>query len=153
MTQAPAGGPAPEILRADPGRRRTAILIVFLALVLGTIGIGWGLPALQQWVWSDTGLGRVSRARTVCLAFGGVIVLTAAAVIGSGFRMARFGRTAVLSQRFPPPGMPVFRDTPQASGRPAIILGRLYRGTGFLIAGLGAALLVLGGYAVVLLWP
>jgi hypothetical protein len=153
MTQPPSGPSPPVVIRADPAIRRKAMIIIVLALVLGVIGIGWGLPALQRWVWSDPGVGRVSRARIVCLAFGGIIVLTAAAVIGSGFRMARFGKTAVLSQRFPPPGMPVFRDTPQAVGRPAIILGRLYRGTGFLIAVLGVALLVLGGYAVVLLWP
>jgi hypothetical protein len=148
-----APGPAPEVIRADPAMRRAAILIVVAAVVLGVIGIAWGLPALQSWVWSDTGLGRVSRARVVCLAFGGIIALTAAAVIVSGVRMARFGKRAVTAGRFPPPGMPVFRDTRPATGRPALILGRLYRGTGFTLVVLGAVLLGLGGYVVVALWP
>jgi hypothetical protein len=39
------------------------------------------------------------------------------------------------------------------TGRTATILGQAYRGIGIALAVLGAALLALGGYAVVLLWP
>lgn len=143
----------PELIRADPAMRRKAILIVLAALVLGTIGIVWGLPALESWVRADTFQGRVSRARVVCLTFGGIIVLLAAAVIGSGRRISRFGKAAVDLGRFPPPGMPVLRDSVAVTGRTATILGQAYRGIGIALAVLGAALLALGGYAVVLLWP
>jgi hypothetical protein len=39
------------------------------------------------------------------------------------------------------------------TGRPAVILGRFYQSIGITLAVLGVALLGLGGYAVVLLWP
>lgn len=149
----PASPPPPEMVRADPRRRRLAIIIVFVSLILVAFGIAWGLPALEEWVVSDTSPGRVSRARMVCLAFGGIIVLLAAAVIGSGRRISRYGKEAVAVGRFPPPGMPVFRDGVALTGRPAVMLGRFYRGIGITLAVLGVALLALGGYAVVLLWP
>jgi hypothetical protein len=133
--------------------RRKALVIVFVALIVGSFAIAWGLPALSEWVVSDTSPGRVSRARMVCLAFGGIIVLLAAAVIGSGRRIARYGKEAVTVGRFPPPGMPVFRDGVALTGRPAVILGRFYQSIGITLAVLGVALLGLGGYAVVLLWP
>ena len=149
---APATSP-PEVVRADPHRRRLAVLIVLVAMIVGAFGIVVGLPALEEWVVSDTSPGRVSRARMVCLGFGALIVLLAAAVIGSGRRIARYGGEAVAVGRFPPPGMPVFRDGVVLSGRPAAMLGRFYRGIGITLALLGVALLGLGGYAVVLLWP
>ena len=149
---APTTSP-PQIVRADPRRRRLAVVIVLVALILGAFGIAWGLPALAEWVAADTSPGRVSRARMVCLAFGAIIVLLAAAVIGSGRRIARYGKEAVAVGRFPPPGMPVLRDGVALSGRPALMLGRFYRGIGITLAVLGVALLGLGGYAVVLLWP
>jgi hypothetical protein len=49
--------------------------------------------------------------------------------------------------------MPVLRDSVAVTGRSATILGQVYRGIGLTLTVLGAALLALGGYAVVLLWP
>jgi hypothetical protein len=133
--------------------RRKALIILLVALVLGVIGIGFGLPALERWIMEDSGTGRVGRARIVCLAFGGIITLLAVAVVGSGRRIARFGREAVALGRFPPPTMPVLRTGTAVTGRPALLLGRLYLGLGITLAVLGVTLLALGGYVVVTLWP
>jgi hypothetical protein len=133
--------------------RRKALIIVLLALVVGTFGIVLGLPALERWILHDTGTGRVSRARVVCLSFGAIITLLAVAVVFSGRRILRFGREAVAVGRFPPPGMPVFRDGVAVTGRVAVMLGRFYQGIGITLAVLGAVLLAMGGYVVVRLWP
>jgi hypothetical protein len=141
------------VVRADPRRQRLAVVVVLVALILGAFGVAVWLPALSEWVATDTSPGRVSRARMVCLALGGIIVLLSVAVMGSGRRIARYGKEAVAAGRFPPPGMPVLRDGVPLTGRPAVLLGKFYRGIGITLAILGAALLVLGGYVVVLLWP
>lgn len=143
----------PGIVRADPVARRRLVWGGLVALALLLLGLVRGLPALLAWLAADRGTLPVTRQRIVCLSFGGLMVALAAAVIWSGRRIARWGGAAARIGRFPPPGMPVVRDSRVLTGRVATALGRVYGGLGWGLVTAGAALLVLGGYVVVALWP
>jgi hypothetical protein len=137
---------APEIMRADPRTRRRAIVIVLTAAALGTVLIGWLLPAFQGALLEARATGRIS-GRAICLSFLGLLVLVAAGVIASGVNIWRIGSRAVRSAQFPPPGMMVMRDTPIVRGQRAIALGRVQRILGLLLLACAMALLALSGYA------
>ena len=144
------GSPATEILRADPVMRRRAMLMLVGGAVVGTASVGWLLPALQRVLLEAKLTGRI-RSRTICLAFLGLLVLLAAAVVASGVNVFRLGSRAISSEQFPPPGQKVLRDTPVVRGRRAVALGRVQRILGVLLICCAVALLALSGYAAAVL--
>jgi len=137
-----------DVVRADPVLRRRALAIVALAGAVGAAAIQWGLPWLE--------LARVRRPgmqRTICLTFLVVIVVLALAVIMSGRRVASLGRRTVELQTFPPPGVTLLHDVRRMTGARAVSLGRGYVIVGWTLVVLALALLGLGSYALVVLWP
>jgi hypothetical protein len=114
----------PEIQRADAGARRRAVLIVVFAAVAGAILIALfraSRPALERWIMRDPSqVG--ARLR---LSFAIVVVLSSASLLGFAAYFWRLGARVVDAERFPPPGVAVFRDTPVVRGPAARRRGRL----------------------------
>jgi hypothetical protein len=137
-----------SIVHADPRSRRQAMVLLVVAVALGTAGIRWGLPWLEAARLTQPGV-----QRAICVTFAAVIVGLAALVVFSGRRIARLGRTTVELQRFPPPGMKVLRDLRRMTGAGAVLVGRGYVVIGWALVVLALLLLFLGGYMLVLLWP
>ena len=137
-----------EVVRADPALRRRALAILLAAALLGTAAIYWGLPWLEL-----ARLQRPGMQRPICITFAAVIVALAVAVITSGFRIAGLGRRTAALQAFPPPGIKLLRDVRRMTGPRAVFIGRGYVVIGWTLVALAVALLALGAYALVLLWP
>ncbi len=143
----------PQVVRADPAMRRKAVLIVIAGTVAAIVAIGYGLPWLERWVTDAIVAGNIAARRAVCLGAGAAVIGLALVVAVSGVNMVRIGRRVTGAGRFPPPGLRVLRDTRVVAGRQAVIIGRLQATLGLVILGCAAALLGIGGYVVVWLWP
>ena len=115
--------------------------------------VGYGLPWLEAWVTRAVVEGNTAARRLLCFGAGVGIVALALAVVLSGVNMIRIGRRVIGQGRFPPEGLRVLRDTRVVEGRIAIATGRLQATLGALLIACAAALLGLGGYVVVMLWP
>ena len=137
-----------DVAPADPAYRRRALALLLLAVILGAAAIQWGVPWLESVKATRPGVQRL-----ICISFMGVIVLLGAAVVTSGRRIAELGRLTVQRQEFPPPGLKLLRDVRRVTGAGATLIGRGYVVIGRLLMVLAIALLGLGTYALVLLWP
>jgi hypothetical protein len=113
-----------EIQHADPRARRLAILLVVGATLLGSISIALAQtyrPALLEWITRDP--GRMDLRLTLIsgvLALGVVGPLAAFAVY-----LLSIGNRIVRTERFPPPGVAMTRDTIVVSGAHARRRGRM----------------------------
>lgn len=137
-----------EIVRGDPGVRRRAVALLIGAAVSGGAAIQWGLPWLETVRHSRPGV-----QRAICVTFAAVIVTLAVAVIALGRRIAGLGRRTAELGQFPPPGLKLLRDVRSITGARAVLVGRGYVVIGWTLVGLALALLGLGSYALVLVWP
>lgn len=127
-----------EIIRAD---RRLRILIVWIAAVLLVGGLV-GLTALHRHFDRLQGLSeadyevalrQVQRLTTVfCWVVG-------ASFAGIGLWFGRLAWKVLRTDRYPPPGWKVVKDTPVRTGRDARRMAYLLLGGGILVAGLGVA--------------
>jgi hypothetical protein len=126
----------PSVQRADPAARRRAIGIVIAMAILGTAGC----IALDTWL-DDLRELEARAARAALLQWlAGATAVTALTTTIVGIYLWRLGRRIVTALHFPPPGMPVIRDTVILQGKPARIRGLLIQGTGLALGLLGLAL-------------
>ena len=137
-----------ELVRADPVLQKQALAILAGSAIVGAAGIYWGLPWLEAARLTQPGV-----QRAICVTFAAVIVAIAVAAVTSGFRIVGLGRRTARLQEFPPPGLKLLYDVHRMTGRRAVLLGRGYLIIGWTIVVLAIALLGLGSYVLVSLWP
>jgi hypothetical protein len=129
-----------EIVRADPATRRKAILLASgLVLFLGVAAI-----AGRHVVGSASELSQASPAQAVLL-FAAFVLPVVILTVVAGVDATRRSLVILRQRRFPPPGMPVLRDTP-------VIEGTAARAIGVLGCVLGTALLVTAVLFAFLSW-
>jgi hypothetical protein len=127
--------------RADPGARRTALLVVIAAGALGALLL-WiaerRRPALEAWLAEDP-------ATRVWLLLAVLVVATSGPVLVLAGYLWRLGARARRAGRFPPPDAALLRDTAVLGGTDAQRVARAMQ--------VVAALLALAGLAIpVLCW-
>ena len=103
--------------KADPNQRREALRYVLIAASAG-VSIILIYRALFIWAASDEGL-MVSRLAIVIA----TLYLPALPALRMCRRLWALGSAVSSSQRFPPPGIKVVRDTPVVTGRSAVFRG------------------------------
>jgi hypothetical protein len=133
-----------EIQKADPRLRRTGLVVVGAAAILGVLlmSIAASLrPDFEAWVRQDLTV----RVRMVMIA---LTLLTAGPALGMAGYLWHLGHRIIRAERYPPPGLRVVRDTLVVSGQAAGRRGRLMQGFGAVI---GLASLLLAFFLVRLL--
>ena len=125
----------PEIVRADPALRRQLILVVALVFALGLFALGWLPGELAAILAIARQSPAEARVRTLVV-LGALIAPVVLLGIAAGVATVRRSVLTLRTDRFPPPGMRVFRDTPVVRGRPARVLA-------VVLATLGVSLIVL----------
>lgn len=122
-----------QIAPADPGARRSAIVVWIVVATLGTIAV-W---RLSRYVESLTELGRSDPAAASALFKSRVLPglwLVAAVSIVAGTVLARHGLQVIRTGEFPAPATRVVRDAPRQSGGTARAVGWLLVTAGILMA-------------------
>ncbi|MEC4675004.1 MAG: hypothetical protein VST68_12520 [Nitrospirota bacterium] len=112
-----------QIQPADPIARKKAILILGVATVVGgsvLFAIDSYHPSLEQWIINEPG----SVLEKLTWVLIGLVVLCLPFLFAAG-HFWRMGQFVIDAQRFPPPGIPVIRDTPVLTGKEALRRGRL----------------------------
>jgi hypothetical protein len=138
---------APELLRADPRARRTALVAVGLVAVAGAAAIQWLLPRLA----TLASTGTISR-KSICIGFLVFLVAFVVPVVLAGIQNVRRGRDAVRTEQFPSPNTRVLVDTRVARGRSAVTLGRVQQVLGALLVIAALALLGVATFGIYTLW-
>jgi hypothetical protein len=126
----------PDIQKADPVARHTALLIISVAALIGVAGVlllEHYRPKLEQ-LLEDNAHVLLAHPEMVAAALLGLMLPVYVAAI----YLWRHGTVIVASERFPPPGQPVVRDTVIVSGRMAVYRGRIIQALALvlLLAGL-----------------
>jgi hypothetical protein len=107
-----------EMIPADKGYRRLVLVVYGIIGLLGAVIIGLLLPKAQQYLQGfdlRTTL-RVAKLATVVLFLS---------IIPLALYLLFLGRRVLKSDRFPPPGTKVIRDTKLMKGNEARVRGRL----------------------------
>lgn len=121
----------PDIEKADPKARRRAIAIVAAAALVGGMAVyllDKNRPQLAAWFEERT---EFWLAHPEVIAFGCFVLMLP--IIGIAIYLWRFGATIVAAKRFPPPGIPVVRDTVILLDARAIYRGRLMQALSVLL--------------------
>jgi hypothetical protein len=118
----------PEVQKADPSKRKEALLLIAAGLVLGLIAIMLLRP-IQSWLEAEPS----QLVFRVNLLIGGWFLL-AVPIVAICAHMWRIGRQAVVTARYPPPGMAVVKDTIVLRHDPARKRGRVIQWVAALIA-------------------
>jgi hypothetical protein len=123
------------IERADARSRRNTLILLGVLLLLGSVAITWGLPALESRLRAD--LDEVEAVvRLAVVTVLAPILLLAAYLLWFALRILSTGR-------YPPPGAQMLRDTVVRTGREARLWGYVLLGCSLLVALLDmAAILV-----------
>ena len=133
----------PEIQRADPRTRRRALAFLLLGVACASLVL-WGgrsiWPALQAWV-ADNPAQAPLRLRLIASSVAAAVVIPALVLAG---RFWQLGRRVIRSSRFPPPDMPVVRDTVVWHGLAAHRRGRMLQGVALILT------FAVGGFLTVL---
>ncbi|MGK7910413.1 MAG: hypothetical protein AB4050_02865 [Synechococcus sp.] len=109
-------GPAMPIQKADPELRRTVLLGLVGVAVLGYVARQWGLPRVMEAI-SDQAPAQAVRSLQA------MAILAFAPMLPIAYCIHKLARRVKTSQRFPPPGMAVIRDTKILTGETAKHLG------------------------------
>lgn len=104
--------------------------------------------ALGDWLTKDPGQA-ASRLR---MTFGSLAVLIAGPILGFSAYFWRLGGRIVTTERFPPPGMAVVRDTHVLQNGAARRRGRLIQAGAALLASAGCAIALMLWMIQNLLW-
>jgi ABC-type dipeptide/oligopeptide/nickel transport system permease subunit len=113
----------PDIQKADPVARHRALLIMSVAALIGVavvLLLEHYRPKLEQ-LLEDNAEVLLARPEIIAAAFLALMLPMYVAAI----HLWRHGTVIVASQRFPPPGQPVVRDTAILAGRMAVYRGRI----------------------------
>jgi hypothetical protein len=137
----------PELLRADPRARRTALIAAGLVAVACAAAIQWLLPRLA--ILAST--GTISR-KSICIGFLVFLVAFVVPVVLAGIQNVRRGRDAVQSGQFPSPNTRVLVDTRITRGTSAVTLGRVQQVLGTVLVIAGLALFGLATFGIYALW-
>jgi hypothetical protein len=138
-----------EIQKADPAARRTVLIIVSAGILIGALLIsvtGQLMPMVAHWITRDLKV----RSRLV---FAGVTAATTGPALAAARYFWRFGQRVVWAERYPPPGVTVFRDTAIVTGSDSRRLGRLMQATALALGTAGVLLAVLWWRVLFLLEP
>lgn len=122
-----------EIQYADPRARRRALLFLATGAAVGAVVLSamtpiWG--RLREWVAEDPAQA-VIRLRLVATSTGALVAIPTLVLAA---RWWQLGERVVRSSRFPPPDMPVVRDTVIWHGQAARRRGRLLQGVALLLS-------------------
>ena len=112
----------PNIQPADPQARRRAVIVVLTTAVLGALLIylfNRALPQLSHWLAANLEAILARPAMVIAVALLFMTPIFAA----SGYLFVLANRI-INSERLPPPGQAVVRDTPVLEGAPAVRRGR-----------------------------
>ena len=113
-----------EIERADPRARRLAVTLLIVGAALGVllfVFAEWRLPSVQEWVIEDP---RQAQGRLRVVATGLTAVFAVPTLLFAAY-FWKLGARVIRSNRFPPPGMRVIRDTVVRNGPSARRTGRI----------------------------
>ena len=119
-----------EIQKADPRVQRTGLVIVGAGAILGVLlmSVAASLrPDFEAWVRQDLNV----RVRMVIFA---LTLLTAGPALGMAGYFWHLGYRIIRTERYPPPGLRVVRDTLVVSGEAARRRGRLLQALGAVTA-------------------
>lgn len=130
----------PDIQKADAIARRRGFLIISVAAVIAATGVlllEHYRPKLEQLLTAHADF-LLAHPELIAAAFL-VLMLP---IYAAAFCLWRLGVTTVASERFPPPGKPVVRDTVILSGSMAVFRGRIIQALALflLLAGLSLPL-------------
>ena len=128
-----------EIQKADPRARRKALVLLIIATIIGAIVIlllESQLSMLEQWISDDPGVAFERLELTLAV----LAVVVAVPLLGLAAYIWRLGARVIKTERFPPPGMAVIRDTPALTGTAARLRGRLIQAFAVIFALMAFAL-------------
>jgi hypothetical protein len=119
-----------DIERADPTRkRRWAIILVVATIVVACLtgAAGYWDTAIHAWLLSRlrSDPAAVFYRLRIAVAILGILICVPTAVYC--IHLWRYGSSVEKAQRFPPPGLPVIRDTIVVHGQAAVIRGRMFK--------------------------
>lgn len=123
-----------EIVKADPVLRRQMLLVLLLILAIGLFAFEWVPAELATILAIARESPGEARARTVLL-LGALIAPAVLLGMVAGVDTIRRAVSTFRTDRFPPPGMRVLRDTP-------VLRGRRARTLAVVMVTLGAMLIV-----------
>lgn len=137
----------PEIQPADPGARKRALWTLFAILVLtGTAAIAFHFYGGRVERWAQDQLLELANRPQILFLLAFVLMIPLA---GASIPVFRQASKIVKSERIPPPGAKVLKDTPVITGKKAIRQGRGLQIMAVLMALFG--LLVPFGVAIILM--
>lgn len=113
----------PIIQRADPVARRRAVLALVAVVVVAIAGY----VALDTWLVGLRERDPAEARRALATALTWVTVALSALLIALGAYAWQLGGRTRRSLRFPPPGVPVVKDTLVLEGKEARTRGALIR--------------------------
>jgi hypothetical protein len=129
-----------EVRKADPAARRQVALVLAVGTCVGALLIvafdRYRIP-LSDWLLADPG-ARAQRLKLVFLVLDALVV---APLLAFAAYVWSLGGRTIRAREFPPPGLPVIRDTLVIAGEKAISRGRLLK---LLALGCAVASAVLG---------
>jgi hypothetical protein len=112
--------------KADPKARRRALLAVLVGTLVGAsfiLSFESYRAALQDWILSEPGQSS-DKIKLVLLT---VAVVLSAPLLVFGAYIWVLGARVTRAQQYPPPVMPVFRDTRIVRGQPAVLRGNIMK--------------------------
>lgn len=133
-----------EVQKADPRARRTSGILVAVAALVGVLVIWLArsyMSRVGEWVVEDPA-STIERVRVVALVLSATLAVPTLAL---AVHLWRTGTGIVASERFPPPGITVTRDT-------AVIRGDAARRRGRTLQILGCLMAVAAAGLVGILW-
>jgi len=122
--------PSQEILKADPSARRKAILSCIVAVIFGILILVWIVPSWFEY------LNTLPKDQSISLAIN-LIAFLSVIPFSISLYFYRQGLKIIKSERCPPPGTKVIKDTP-------IIMGEKARWRGKVLIVISIIILVCG---------
>lgn len=114
-----------EIQKADPKARKKAIWIVLVASILGTLILlpfSFSSSNTMFQTWMESKLLYAVRYPLLAAGISGVLITP---ILCAALYLFQYSRKCVASEKIPPPGYSVIKDTPVLRGSSAITRGRL----------------------------